>query len=107
VIASTTVPTLITGNMVRNKDPVTNLVLADLSPDLDNLTSNFMTQNTWRPLYTIPLHNITATNTTGNDSNEYLIGIYLRIGEFFDSYVFVIVVYSSSQTYLTIAQLKY
>jgi hypothetical protein len=60
-----TVLAAITGDMVRNKDTITNLKTIYSSTDFNNLSCDLMTKHPGSLLNPIPLHDITAADTTG------------------------------------------
>jgi hypothetical protein len=59
------VATGITGDMMRNKDPITDLKTLNTPSYFNNLSSYLMAQNKRGFLSTIPFHYITPTDTAG------------------------------------------
>jgi hypothetical protein len=59
-----TIVASITGDMVGDKDPVTNLVLIHPITNLNNLSCNLVAEHTGSFLDPVPFHDIAAANTT-------------------------------------------
>jgi hypothetical protein len=64
--------------MMRDKNPVSNLVAFDTLPDFLDYTCDLVSENSWCLFYPVPLHNIAATYTGGFYTDKYLSVTHFR-----------------------------
>jgi hypothetical protein len=59
-----TEPTGVTGDMMGDEHPITNLVFSDVFPDSNDIPSDLMAKDLWCFLDTVPFHDIAAADAT-------------------------------------------
>src|SRR4030043_1010349 len=70
VITIQAVVTGIAGDMVGNKDPISDLILIHPFSNFNTLSCNLMAKHPGRFLNPIPFHDIAATDTAGQNLNQ-------------------------------------
>lgn len=94
VVTAFAMSTLETGNMMRNKDAVTNLDIFYFIADLRNYACGFMPQDTRCFGNTVPFNDVAAADSASHNLEQSFLYINSWVWDFLDADVVVVVVKS-------------
>ena len=93
VMLMQTVTAGVAGDMMGDKNPLTNVITLYALSDLNNLSCDLMTEHQRGLFNAVPFHDVAAADATGLDLDQELAGADVRLRYLFKAHVMVVVVH--------------